>query len=200
MRSAILKGLLGIFLVIIVVLCTVVWFSLNQVNELQNQNRALQEQNGALQDQNRELQDKNKELQDQNSYLQSNAIPTKIKISNFSTNGVDSWGGVSWSTKFIVKIENNETKNVDGVTLTFNILSSYNIKREIIFFGSNGVYVGEIKVGESYAVGILKQGETKEINGEIENNFADDAKLSGSHFIATLKLGDIILDEAIINF
>lgn len=217
MKSNILKIILSIILVIIIALSSFIVLSLNQINELQNQNSTLKTQAGELQNQTNTLQTQNdklqyqnielqnqtntlqnqvSELKEQNSYLTNHSI--YARITGFRLNGIDNPVGVMWNTKFIVEVLNNETSDVNGLTITFNIIdSAFDVHREIEMYQP---YVrGYVQMGETLVLGLLNQKETIEMNGVIMNNLDDDAKLRGSTFVVTLKLGDIVLDEARIN-
>jgi|WetSurMetagenome_2_1015567.scaffolds.fasta_scaffold06904_2 hypothetical protein len=208
-------ALIGVFLGIIIALSIVSWFSINRLSEFQNsplntQIADLQNKNNQLEDQAANyqaqiselenqttiLQNRISELQFQNSLLQNNTV----RISNFTLNGIDNPVGLVWNIKFIAKIRSDYALDVDGLTLTLNINSNYNIERAIDMQDSNGNIVKwDLQEGEPYAVGVVKQGETKEIYGYIWNDLNDSAKLSGAVFVATLKIGNIVLDEARIN-
>jgi regulator of replication initiation timing len=183
----------AIVLITIIIVSVATLLLYNQISELKSQIEELKAQNGELQEQNRELQNQTSKLQNQNDILKLKVNGQKIGISFFSLNGYDNPVGVMWNTKFIVRVQNNSTKDVSGLTLTFNIVSNYTIKRELYLFQPNTT---GLKVGEKYDLGILKQGETQEVQGIIWNNLGDSAKLRGSTFMVTLKLADVILDES----
>lgn len=206
MRLNILKALCSIFLVIIIAISGIVWYSANQVEELQNQNNKLttqlteqqnqisdlQNQTNMLQTQNNDLQNQVNEMQKQISYLQN------IKIANFSLNGFDNPVGLVWNTKFIVNIQNNLPYDISNVTLIFDVISVFKIDREITLWDSQLNILSWGLEEKSYILGVPKSGNTT-LEGVIWNNLNDDAKLHGSSFVVTLKVGDIVLDKATIN-
>ena len=159
------------------------------LNNLQNQNNTLKAQLS-------ELQNQVDELKEQNSYLQN------VRITFFSLSGYNNYVGLIWNYGFIVRIQNNLTIPASGLTLTFNVISNYTIDRKISIFDPLQGYTAwerDLKVGESYDLGIFSQGETKEVRGEIWNNPDDVSKLRGSSFVATLRLNGAFLDERTIH-
>ena len=66
--------LLSVFLIVIVALSGVVWFSRNQINELQSKNNELQNQNGELTTQNSILQNQTNSLENLNNILKNQTI------------------------------------------------------------------------------------------------------------------------------
>jgi DNA-binding protein YbaB len=167
----------SVILIAIIVASVASWFVNNQISELQIQN-------GDLQNQVNELQDQNKELQEQ-------LTAQEVMITTFFITGHSNPGGIMWNTDFIVRIQNNGTRDVHGLYLTFNVISNYTVERGLYMFQP---YVGGIKMGEHYEIGTLKQGETQEIQGQILNNMVDSMKLSGSSFVVTLKLNNSVVD------
>jgi hypothetical protein len=167
----------SIILIVIVVASVAAWLVNNQISELQIQNSDLQNQVNELQDQNKELQEQ--------------LTAQKVMITTFFITGHSNPGGIMWNTDFIVRIQNNGTRDVHGLYLTFNVISNYTVERGLYMFQP---YVGGIKMGEHYEIDTLKRGETQEIQGTIFNNMDDSMKLSGSSFVVTLKLNNYVVD------
>jgi hypothetical protein len=181
MKDGKFKILSTIFLAIIIVLSSVVWLSLNQVQDLENKNNDLEIMNDNLQNKINQLQ--------------------TLRIESLQFNGYDNPVGVVWNYKFLIKVLNNGTSDVDGLALTYNISSNYNIDREVdIYDPHQGSNVVSWELEEPYILGIIEQGETKEVYGLIWNNLDDSAKLRGSTFIVTLKLEDTVIDQTAITF
>jgi len=164
-------------IIVIVVASIAAWLVNNQISDLQSQNSDLQNQVNELQDQNKELQEQ--------------LTAQKVMITTFFITGHSNPGGIMWNTDFIVRIQNNGTRDVHGLYLTFNVISNYTVERGLYMFQP---YVAELKMGEHYEIGTLKQGETQEIQGQILNNMVDSMKLSGSSFVVTLKLNNSVVD------
>jgi len=176
------KTAICIVLIAVISVACIPYFFLN---DLQNQNNTLKAQ---LSD----LQNQVDVLNEQNNYLQN------VRITSFSLSGYNNYVGLIWNYVFSVKIQNNLTTPVKGLTLTFNIISNHTIDRRISIFDPLQGYTAcerDLKVGESYDLGNFSQGEMKEVRGEIWNNLEDVSKLRGSSFVATLRLNGIVLDE-----
>jgi hypothetical protein len=175
------KVLSTIFIVIIIVLSSVVWLSLNQVQDLEKKNN--------------DLENLNDSLQNKISLLQT------LRIESLQFNGYDNPVGVVWNYKFLIKVLNNGASDVDGLALTYNISSDFNVSREVVIYDpyqSPDIVSWELE--KPYMLGVVKQGETKEVYGLIWNNLDDSAKLRGSTFIVTLKLDDTVLDQTALTF
>ncbi len=121
------------------------------------------------------------------------------KINNFTLTGIDNPVGLVWNTEFSLGIFNNGTIDAENLTIIFSSNSTYNLERDISLFNSTRYYLKDIKMTETYAIGTIKVGETKQVDGEIWNNLLDDAKIRGFVFIATLKIDDKVIDEAVAN-
>ncbi len=182
MKDGRFKILSAIFLIIIITLSSILWLSLNQAKDLENKNNS--------------LQNKVNSLQDKVDLLQT------LSLEDFRLNGYDNPGGVTWNYKFIIKVLNNGTNDVDNITVTFNILSVNDANRSIDIYDPLQGYIlvkFGLTMGEPYSIGNVKQGETKEVYGYINNNLLDSAKLRGSAFTVTLMQEDIVLDQATIS-
>jgi hypothetical protein len=116
----------------------------------------------------------------------------------FFLDGFDSWGGNSWDNKFYIKIQNNAVTDTEGLTLTFNIANSFNVTRGIgIYNDSRGFYVADSFImGTPYNLSMVKYGESLAVYGFIGNGISDTSQISNSTFIVTLKLGELVLDQA----
>jgi hypothetical protein len=181
MNDGKLKVLSTIFLVIIIVLSSVVWLSLNQVQDLENKNN--------------DLENLNDSLQNKISLLQT------LRIESLQFNGYDNPVGVVWNYKFLIKVLNNGASDVDGLALIYSFSSNYNIDRAVdIYDPHQGSDIISWELEKPYILGIVKQGETIEVYGLIWNNLDDSAKLRGSTFIVTLKLEDTVIDQTAITF
>jgi hypothetical protein len=123
------------------------------------------------------------------------AVPTispNIKITNFSFTGYYNPVNLEWNYQFHVQVQNQQTSIINGATLTFDIQSNYTITRQIVIGEPTVRY---LPPGEQYLLGTIGSGEKITVNGFIENNLADDAKLRGSTFVAILKVNNTVLDE-----
>ncbi len=118
--------------------------------------------------------------------------PSIIKIANFSFTGYYNPVNLEWNYQFQVQVQNVQTIPITGVTLTFDILSNYTMHRQIVIGEPS---VGYLSPGEQYLLGTIKPGEKITVNGFIENNLGDDAKLRGSTFVAFLKINNTLFDE-----
>jgi len=181
MKDGMFKVLSSIFLVIIIVLSNVVWLSLNQVRDLENKNN--------------DLENLSDSLQNKIGLLQT------LRLESLQFNGYDNPVGVVWNYKFLIKVLNNGAGDVDGLALTYNISSNFNVSREVVIYDPyQGSEIITWELEKSYMLGIVKQGENKEVYGLIWNNLNDVAKLRGSTFIVTLKLEDTVIDQTAITF
>jgi hypothetical protein len=181
MKDGKFKILSTIFLVIVIVLSSVVWLSLNQVQDLENKNN--------------DLENLNDNLQNKISLLQT------LRLESLQFNGYDNPVGVVWNYKFLIKVLNIGARDVDGLALTYNISSNFNVSREVdIYDPYQGSDLISWELEKSYMLGVVKQGETKVVYGLIWNNLNDIAKLRGSTFIVTLKLEDTVIDQTAITF
>jgi cell division protein FtsB len=167
----------------------------SHIKQLENQLNISQAEVQELEEKISNLQLQNEQLREQNGLLQNQTV----RILNFTLDGYDNPVGLVWSTKFIVEIQNNEPREIENATLTFNILSSFDIARELSLLDSqHNVIDWSLSPKEPFIMGVLKQGVTL-LRGVIWNSLDDSAKLRGSTFVATLKLGDYVLDEASIE-
>jgi hypothetical protein len=118
------------------------------------------------------------------------------EITYFSLNGYDNPVGTVWNYKFILKVFNNASTPINGLTVTFNITNGEAMNRTIeLYKPPGGPSIISITPGESYPLDTINAGETTEVYGLIWNNLLDCAKLRGTNFVATIKLNGIILDE-----
>ena len=172
---------IAIMVVTVIALSVAVWLVHIHISELQIQNSDLQNQINELQDQNRELQDENDELQEQLDLLQKRVdFSPDVIITKFSSK--DGWWnpvGVTLALDLNITIENTGISDIDGLTLEIKRRSldedPYNITKRL---------------------DILYAGESAEIYDSIFTGiqfFA--AEFRNRSFVATLKLGDVVLDE-----
>jgi FtsZ-binding cell division protein ZapB len=171
---------LAIVLITVIVLSIATWFVHSQISELQNQISDLQAQNSELRDQNRDLQDKNDELQEQLNELQKQIDDARnVMITGFSS--LRGWWnpvGVAMVVDLDITILNTGINDVEGVTLE--------IKRSDF---------DEDPFNRTRTFGILHAGETIEIQESIVvsmDRYFDE--FYNSAFVATLKLGEVVLD------
>lgn len=115
-----------------------------------------------------------------------------LRIENFSFTGYYNPVNQEWNYQFQVQIHNAQTDTITGATLTFDILSNYTMHRQIVIGEPTVRY---LPPGEQYLLGSIKPGEKIIVNGFIENNLGDDAKLRDSTFVAYLKVNNTLFDE-----
>jgi hypothetical protein len=197
-KSTVAKYLLIVSLVIIIVLSSAVWILNNQLNEIQNQNNKLETQISDLVNQVEEFENQNSQLQDQNSQLRDllKVNDKSVWISNLSLNGYISYVSLDWNTIFTVGIQSNSSLPLDGLYLTFNVVSNYTVDREVWIYEP---YYAVLGMGDQYDFGVLNYGKTVEVKGIIRNFLDDRAKLRGSSFVVNLKLAGIAIDEKTIQ-
>ncbi len=123
---------------------------------------------------------------------QATQNPSLIKIANFSFTGYYNPVNQEWNYQFQVQVQNEQTSVNNGATLTFDILNNYTMHRQIVIGEPTVRY---LPPGEQYLLGTIKPGEKITVNGFIENNLGDDAKLRGSTFVAYLKVNNTLFDE-----
>jgi hypothetical protein len=121
---------------------------------------------------------------------------TSAKIDSFTPNGYLNPGGTIWDAKFIIIVINNGTTDIENLTLTFNTSSPFRIERSIIITDSQDYMLLTLPIGQPYLLSTLKSGQNQTVYGYVEDNTEDSAKIGGYHFVATLKLGDTVLDQS----
>jgi hypothetical protein len=132
----------------------------------------IQELNNDLERQHAELEDKNTELENRISQ-----VTNKVNIISFSI-----WGFkpveefVVWRSNVIVRIQNLGINELEGLTL------------KIVGFGDDSL-------AESLDIDELQVGETKEIS-----TYSYWAYGSAGTSVATIFLGDLVLDEYLLEF
>jgi hypothetical protein len=174
---------LAIVLIAITALALATWFVNNQFNTLQNQISELKAQNKELQDQNRELEDQINNLQNQLSKLQE--VVGNVEITALS---IEDWynpGGLLYVKPFNVKIQNNGTYDVYGITLSCKITGNqsdlfYN------FYNADPL---------TNTLDVLHGGETYSMRVYLETSLELISKFSGCRLVVTLTLYDFVLDE-----
>ena len=132
----------------------------------------LQRLNDELRSQNSEFENKNGELENQIAQFSN-----KVNITDFSISGLKpDEKFIIWESTVHVKICNFGINDVENLTL------------RIVGFGDE-------RLAESLQVGTLHVGEEKEIQANAYWGY-------GSHgtSIATLMLGDVVLDEYLLTF
>jgi hypothetical protein len=170
---------------------------ISQLQENSSNVEKLQSQNDELRKQILSLQNQTNQLKEQNSYLQALRI-TKFAITGANTNANV---GVLWAPIFSITVSNSQPANVSGATLTFTIISNSSLNRTLLFpvqYSYGLPYGPELRVGDTFRLGVLKQGENQ-MDGEILNDLADSARIKHSTLIVTLRIGDLIVDEASIS-
>jgi TolA-binding protein len=175
---------LAIVLIAIVALSVTTWIIYYQISELQSQNSDLQNQVNELQEQNRELQDQISELQDQLIELENINAAHDVKITHFQWIGdYHHLGQVGLYQIFEVTIKNIGSNNASGLTLSVELLT-----------------VGtKTKIDEYHKqIDFICAGEIEEVRGDV------GVGAVGSYFhtavgVATLTLGDVLLDKLTIN-
>jgi hypothetical protein len=125
---------------------------------------------------------------------------TNVHITNFYFNRFFSAEGLSWNAGFVFEVTNNETEKAENLTLTFNSESPYNMNRTIRFYNNTSL-TNQIfaDMGKPCFLGSLEQGETKVLYGAILNNMDDSFRIRGYAFNVTLRIGDTVLDQAVID-
>jgi hypothetical protein len=125
---------------------------------------------------------------------------TDVHISDFHFTNFFPAEGLSWNAGFVIAVTNNETVSVENLTLTFVSESPYNMTRTVGFYNntypSNQRYV---EMGQPCLLGPLEQGETKVFYGYIQDNMDDYYKIRGYTFVATLRIGNTVFDQATVN-
>lgn len=170
------KIVASVFLIVIIAASIGTWFVHTQISELQSQNRDLQNQIDELQEQNRDLQEENGELKQQLDLLQKlvNFEP-EVLITNFSSPyGWQYMGGTKGFIQFNIAISNTGISDVEGLTLEIKRLN-----------------VDEDPLNITKKLDILHAGETIEIQASFVYDYGSGFRLS---YVATLKLGEMILD------
>lgn len=124
-------------------------------------------------------------------------------ITDFEITGYDNNAnvGVAWNCHFTLVFFNNGTVDIEDAIVMFKTNSTYNIDRTIAetINSSGGSREGlGLRMGELCSLGSVKVGEEKYFYGTIENDLADNAKIRGCAFTATLKSNDMLLDQATI--
>ena len=178
---------LALAIIAITVLSIAAWFVQSQIGELQSQIIELKDQNSDLQEKNNELQDRNEELQGQNEELQEQLTELqkqiddaeKAMITEFSSpTGWRNPAGVAMDVIFNITIVNTGPSDIEGLTLEIKRLNfdedPFNITRNL---------------------DILYAGETIEIQEFIIISMdIYFAEFYYSSFVATLKLGELVLN------
>jgi hypothetical protein len=125
---------------------------------------------------------------------------TNVHITDFHFTGFFPAEGLSWHAGFIIEITNNETERVDNLTLTFVSESPYNMNRTIRFFNNdNPSDQGYVEMGQPWFLSPLQQGEAKVLHGAALDNMDDSYKIRGYALDVTLRNGDAVLDQAVID-
>ena len=171
-------------IIVVVAASVAAWFVNNQISELQSQNSDLQNQVNELQDQNQELQDQISELQDHLIELENINAAHDVKITHFQwIGGYHHLGQVGLYQIFEVTIKNIGSNNASGLTLSVELLT-----------------VGtKTKIDEYHKqIDFICAGEIEEVRGDV------GVGAVGSYFhtalgVATLTLGDVLLDKLTIN-
>jgi len=183
------KTTLGVFLAVIVVLASVIWFFQAQVNDLQNKNSVLQNLNAELQNQNSFLQNQTSELKNQTSALQtqiselqnqlnSYGIPF-VEITSFEwISGFDPYVGLTLRNRVNIIIQNEGDKDINGLALTVKLM--YNGTQP---YGTWG-FTEQIQT--------LHSGESREISNWVYHSLSDPRNMM---CVGTLMKGDVVLDE-----
>jgi regulator of replication initiation timing len=178
------KIISSIALITIVALAVASGFCYYQIVMQQNQITDLQDQISELQDQNSELQNQNSELQDQLIELENINAAHDVKITHFEwIGGYHHLGQMGLYQNFKVTIKNIGSNNASGLTLSVELLS-----------------VGtKTKIDEYHKqIDFICAGEIEEVRGDV------GVGAVGSYFhtavgVATLTLGDVLLDKLTIN-
>lgn len=90
----------------------------------------------------------------QQTPLPTTAAKPEVHITAFYPNGSATNGGVTWYYNFVIKLENNGTTDANGLTLTFNSTSTYNVTRTIGFYNpQTSVTTGYVEMGQPYSLG-----------------------------------------------
>ena len=204
MQLKMLQAFSIIFLLATITLSGILWYSVNQTNELQsqndtlktqlqdmqNQNNQLQSQVNASQNRINELENQTASLQNQIDNLQQKNPSSNVDITELSLGGWSCPGGVQWNKRFNVTVLNNGTNKVDGIAVTFNVVGS---EGELDIYSPHSSY--SLPFGKPYSLATLNQGENQQIQGVILSNISDASELVGRTFVVTVKLGDAVLAE-----
>ena len=126
---------------------------------------------------------------------------TNVHITNFHFTNFFSAEGMSWNCGFVIEVTNNETDAIDNLTLAFSTTSPYNISRTIRFYNNTSLLNHQLfmTMGEPSLLGPVRQSEAKLLYGAIEDNFDDYSKIRGYTVVATLRIGNTVLDQAVID-
>ena len=173
----------AILTVIVVALLVAILFAYNQISQLQNQVSELESQNNGLQNQINDLQEQSSDLQDENEELQQQLdlqqkwldYQPQVRIREFSGSGWWNPVGVTLALDFTVRIYNSGISDVAGLMLE--------IKRN----GFDDDLFAFIKRLDVLA------GNITEIHHSIYMGLSDYDEYQNSAFVATLKLGDVVL-------
>jgi FtsZ-binding cell division protein ZapB len=178
------KKILAVATVTIVALLVAALFAVNQICQLQNQVSELDGQNSDLQNQMNDLQEQNSDLQDENDGLQQQLdlqqkwldYQPQVRITEFSGGGWWNPVGVTLALDFTIKIYNSGISDVEGLTLE---IKRYGFDEDPFAFTKK--------------LDILA-GNTTEIHHSIYMGLSDYDEYQNNAFVATLKLGDAVLD------
>jgi TolA-binding protein len=178
------RKILAVATVTVVALLVVALFAYNQISQLQNQVSELESQNSDLQNQINDLQEQNSDLQDENDELQQQLdlqqkwldYQPQVRITEFSGGGWWNPVGVTLALDFTIKIHNSGISDVEGLTLE--------IKRSGF---------DEDPFAFTKRLDILLAGNITEIHHSIFMSLSDYDEYQNSAFVATLKLGDVVL-------
>ena len=178
------KIISSIALITIVALAVASGFCYYQIVMQQNQITDLQDQISELQDQNSELQDQISELQDQLIELENINAAHDVKITHFQwIGGYHHMGQVNLFQSFEVTIKNIGSNNASGLTLSVELLS-----------------VGtKTKIDEYHKqIGFIRAGQIVEVRGSFGVGVIG-RYVHTALGVATLTLGDVLLDQLTIN-
>ena len=183
-----MNKLVAVLIIVIILLgsvCGVLFYQIsnmqNQISNLENQTSVLEGQIGEYQNQTGQLENQINELEAQNLELEntlekvSNA--SLVQITAFTVTGFRPMVNVVIESDAFVTVQNFGNTTVEGLTVTFESAS----------------YMINFSVG----VGRLEAGEAKNVSKDILWALNDGPSF---HFVATLKLGDVILDERFTDF
>lgn len=175
---------LAVATVTVVVLLVVALFAYNQISQLQNQVNELDSQNSDLQNQIKDLQELNSDLQHENDELQQQLdlqqkwldCEPQVQITEFSGGGWWNPVGVTLALDFTIRIYNSGFSDVAGLTL--EIKRSGFDEDPFAFTKKLDIIAGNIT----------------EIHYSIFRSLSDYGEYQNSAFVATLKLGDAVLN------
>ena len=187
---------LSMIIIAVATLVIVAWFVQyqfiqHQLTVLQNENSSLQAQNNDLQDKNRNLRFETKDSESQNDELVKQlgdltkqlALERALRVEIVKLSHEDHW------TDYGPYLGVQRARNVFNVTVRNNDVATMSGLRLTVEMFSGGRSVGGVF---SWKIDLLRVGEEREITGEtiVPNDFLSDLT-----FIATLRSGDVVLDE-----